>query len=590
MTELTKKLNIPDGYGDDSIFDEEFGYSGDERNELEAFYNDTFKDNEENSIAEGKVVNINDREVAIDIGFKSEGWVSLEEFDDPTNINIGDLVDVFIEKFEGPSGALMLSKKRADTERTWMSLKKLETDASVIEGKVVRRIKGGLVVDLMGIDSFLPGSQIDIHPVRDFDGLIGKKMDFRIVKINDSRKNIVVSRKVLIEEDMREIREKVLAELEVGQIREGVVKNITNFGVFVDLGGVDGLLHITDLSWGRVNHPSDVVKLDEKITVKVLSFDTERNRISIGYKQLQPHPWNDVEDRFPIESRVNGKVVSLTRYGAFVELDQGIEGLIHISEMSWTQHIKHPSQILSVGQEVEVMVLEVRKDERKISLGLKQTEVNPWEELAEKYTIGSVQEGVVRDLVPFGVFVELEAGIEGLIHISDLSWTRKLRHPGEMIKKDDKIKVQVLQFDREERRIALGVKQLEENPWDKFETEFELGSQVECNVSKIIDKGIVVELPHGIEGFVPNSKLKPTDDDGNKVTLKEGDKCEFKIIEYDRNNKKVILTTPARMNEEQKSITDYQQRPAKKKTSLGGGSGAMGDALRNAGLLENDKK
>jgi small subunit ribosomal protein S1 len=339
-----------------------------------------------------------------------------------------------------------------------------------------------------------------------------------------------------------------------------------------------------------VNHPSDVVKLDEKITVKVLSFDTERNRISIGYKQLQPHPWNDVEDRFPIESRVNGKVVSLTRYGAFVELDQGIEGLIHISEMSWTQHIKHPSQILSVGQEVEVMVLEVRKDERKISLGLKQTEVNPWEELAEKYTIGSVQEGVVRDLVPFGVFVELEAGIEGLIHISDLSWTRKLRHPGEMIKKDDKIKVQVLQFDREERRIALGVKQLEENPWDKFETEFELGSQVECNVSKIIDKGIVVELPHGIEGFVPNSKLKPTDDDGNKVTLKEGDKCEFKIIEYDRNNKKVILTTPARMNEEQKSITDYQQRPAKKKTSLGGGSGAMGDALRNAGLLENDKK
>ena len=576
MSDNTKIL--PSGFGDDAIFHDEFTYSTDERDELEKLYDKTFSNNEENSITKGTVVNITERDVAVDIGFKSEGWIPIEEFDDPASIKIGDQVDVFIEKFEGANGALQLSKKRADVERTWMRLKELETEGAVIEGKVVRRIKGGLVVDLMGIDAFLPGSQIDIHPVRDFDSLISKKMDFRIVKINDVRKNIVVSRKVLIEEDMREIRDKVLTELEVGQIREGVVKNITNFGVFVDLGGVDGLLHITDLSWGRVNHPSDVVKLDQKITVKVLNFDRERNRISIGLKQLLEHPWNDVETRFPLSTRVAGKVVSLTRYGAFVELAAGVEGLIHISEMSWTQHVKHPSQILSVGQDVDVMVLEVRKDERKISLGLKQTEANPWEALAEKYTVGSVHEGVVRDLVPFGVFVELEPGIEGLVHISDLSWTRKLRHPGEMVKKDEKLGVQVLSFDRDERRIALGVKQLEVNPWENFEQQYDVGSEVECEVSKVIDKGVVVTLPFGLEGFVPNSKLRTTDLEGNKVTLKEGEKSVFKVIEYDRDNKKVILATPRQQSEEAKTVSEY------KKTTRSPGGGAIADAFREAGF------
>ena len=575
---------------DEDLFAEEYSYSATERDQLEALYNETFKDNQENSISEGRIVNITDRDVAVDIGFKSEGWVPLDEFEDPKALTIGDTIEVFIEKFEGPGGTLMLSKKRADVERTWMSLKQLENESAVIEGKVIRRIKGGLVVDLMGIDAFLPGSQIDIHPVRDFDGLIGKKMDFRIVKINDARKNIVVSRKVLIEEDMREIREKVLGELEVGQIREGVVKNITNFGVFVDLGGVDGLLHITDLSWGRVNHPSDVVKLDQKITVKVLNFDRERNRISIGLKQLQPHPWNDVDERFPVSQRVQGKVVSLTRYGAFVELAEGIEGLIHISEMSWTQHVKHPSQILSVGQEVEVMVLEVRKEERKISLGLKQTEPNPWEELAEKYAVGSVHTGVVRDLVPFGVFVELEQGIEGLVHISDLSWTRKLRHPGELVKKDQELQVQVLQFDRDERRIALGVKQLEENPWEKFEGEYNVGSMAECEIAKVIDKGLVVTLPHGLEGFVPNSKLRQTDEEGNKVQFAEGDTATFRIIEYDRNNKKVILATPPRLNEESKAVAEFTRKSSQASPSSGGAGGAMGDALRKAGLMNDDEE
>lgn len=577
MSDETRK--IPRGHGDDAIFNDEFTYSSDERQELESLYDKTFSNNEENSITKGTVVNITERDVAVDIGFKSEGWISIEEFEDPASIKIGDEVDVFIEKFEGANGALQLSKKRADTERTWRGLKDLETEGAVIEGKVVRRIKGGLVVDLMGIDAFLPGSQIDIHPVRDFDSLIGKKMDFRIVKINDVRKNIVVSRKVLIEEDMREIRDKVLGELEVGQIREGVVKNITNFGVFVDLGGVDGLLHITDLSWGRVNHPSDVVKLDQKITVKVLNFDRERNRISIGLKQLMEHPWNDVEGRFPINARVNGKVVSLTRYGAFVELAAGVEGLIHISEMSWTQHVKHPSQILSVGQDVDVMVLEVRKDERKISLGLKQTEANPWEALAEKYALGTVHEGVIRDLVPFGVFVELEPGIEGLVHISDLSWTRKLRHPGEMVKKDDSMRVQVLSFDRDERRIALGVKQLEENPWESFEQQFDVGSEVECEIAKVIDKGVVVTLPHGLEGFVPNSKLRATDLEGNKVAFKEGDTATFKVIEYDRDNKKVILATPRQMNEDQKTVAEYTKKPGRSS-----GGGAIADAFREAGF------
>ncbi|MDP2360227.1 MAG: 30S ribosomal protein S1 [bacterium] len=577
------KRKVPGGFGDEAIFQDEFSYSTDERQELEQLYDKTFSNNEENSITTGTVVNITERDVAVDIGFKSEGWIPIDEFEDPTNLKIGDQVDVFIEKFEGVNGALQLSKKRADVERTWMRLKELETEGAVIEGKVVRRIKGGLVVDLMGIDAFLPGSQIDIHPVRDFDSLLGKKMDFRIVKINDVRKNIVVSRKVLIEEDMREIRDKVLTELEVGQIREGVVKNITNFGVFVDLGGVDGLLHITDLSWGRVNHPSDVVKLDQKITVKVLNFDRERNRISIGLKQLLEHPWNDVEARFPIETRVNGKVVSLTRYGAFVELAPGVEGLIHISEMSWTQHVKHPSQILSVGQEVEVMVLEVRKDERKISLGLKQTEANPWEALAEKYAVGSVHEGVIRDLVPFGVFVELEPGIEGLVHISDLSWTRKLRHPGEMVKKDDALRVQVLSFDRDERRIALGVKQLEENPWESFEGQYDVGSEVECEVAKVIDKGVVVTLPFGLEGFVPNSKLRPMEVDGSKVALKEGDTTVFKVIEYDRDNKKVILATPRQLSEEAKTVAEY------KKTTRPAGGGAIADAFREAGFGGDDR-
>jgi len=538
MSEETRK--IPGGFGDEAIFRDEYSYSTDEREELEKLYDKTFSNNEENSITRGTVVNITERDVAVDIGFKSEGWIPIDEFEDPASVKIGDPVDVFIEKFEGVNGALQLSKKRADVERTWIRLKELETEGAVIEGKVVRRIKGGLVVDLMGIDAFLPGSQIDIHPVRDFDSLISKKMDFRIVKINDVRKNIVVSRKVLIEEDMREIRDKVLTELEVGQIREGVVKNITNFGVFVDLGGVDGLLHITDLSWGRVNHPSDVVKLDQKITVKVLNFDRERNRISIGLKQLLEHPWNDVEARFPIGTRVAGKVVSLTRYGAFVEL---------------------------------------RKDERKISLGLKQTEANPWEALAEKYTVGSTHEGLVRDLVPFGVFVELEPGIEGLVHISDLSWTRKLRHPGEMVKKDEKLQVQVLSFDRDERRIALGVKQLEENPWESFEQQFDVGSEVECEVAKVIDKGVVVTLPHGLEGFVPNSKLRPTDVDGNKVALKEGDKAVFKVIEYDRDNKKVILATPRQLSEEAKAVAEYTKKPSR---AMGGG--AIADAFREAGF------
>jgi small subunit ribosomal protein S1 len=490
MSDHSKTL--PSGFGDDAIFRDEFTYSSDEREELEKLYDKTFSNNEENSITKGTVVNITERDVAVDIGFKSEGWIPIEEFEDPGALKIGDPVDVFIEKFEGAGGALQLSKKRADVERTWMRLKELETEGAVIEGKVVRRIKGGLVVDLMGIDAFLPGSQIDIHPVRDFDSLISKKMDFRIVKINDVRKNIVVSRKVLIEEDMREIRDKVLTELEVGQIREGVVKNITNFGVFVDLGGVDGLLHITDLSWGRVNHPSDVVKLDQKITVKVLNFDRERNRISIGLKQLLEHPWNDVEARFPISTRVAGKVVSLTRYGAFVEL---------------------------------------------------------------------------------------EPGIEGLVHISDLSWTRKLRHPGEMVKKDEKMRVQVLSFDRDERRIALGVKQLEENPWENFERQYDVGSEVECEVAKVIDKGVVVTLPFGLEGFVPNSKLRPTDLEGNKVALKEGDNAIFKVIEYDRDNKKVILATPRQLSEEAKAVAEY-----KKTSTRPSGGGAIADAFREAGF------
>lgn len=498
----------------------------------------------EGEIVQGKIVSITDKEVSIDIGFKSEGTVARDEFTNMVDVKIGDDVEVFLDRVEDHSGQLSLSKRKADFMKTWERIQKIFDDAEIVQGTIMRRIKGGFVVNIMTVEAFLPGSQIDVHPVRDFDALVGKEMDFRIVKLNDARKNIVVSRKVIIEEGLKGVREKILSELQVGDIMEGTAKNITDFGVFVDLGGVDGLLHITDISWGRVSHPSEVVQLDQKLTVKVLDYDRERQRISVGLKQLQQHPWDGVDEKYPVGAKVRGRVVSIARYGAFVEIEKGLEGLVHISEMSWTQHVKHPSAMLSVGDEVEVVILNIDKEGRKISLGMKQVEPDPWENLETKYAPGSRHTGKVRDLVPFGAFVELEDGIDGLVHISDLSWTKRVRHPGEILQKSEEVEVIVLGFDRNERRIALGLKQAQSNPWDEFESLYSVGSQTTGKVSRVMDKGVIVELPREVEGFVPASQLKRITK-GGKQSVSVGDEIALEVIEFDRENKKIILAAQA---------------------------------------------
>jgi small subunit ribosomal protein S1 len=520
-------------------------YTDQEYESMVKLYEETLSDFVSGEVVTGKVLAVNDKEVSVDIGFKSEGSIPIEEFNDPSDIVIGDNIEVFIDDVEDAEGLLVLSKKKADFMRIWAQINESYEKGVVIQGRCVRRIKGGIVVDLDGVDAFLPGSQIDVRPIRDFDALIGQMMDFKIVKINNLRKNIVVSHRALVEEEMKGQRDKILQDLERGQILEGAVKNITDFGVFIDLGGVDGLLHINDLSWGRVSHPSEVVALDEKIKVVVLDYNDDKDRISLGLKQLQPHPWEDVESKYPVGSTVRGKVVSISDYGAFVELERGVEGLVHISEMSWTQHIKHPSKVLAVGEMIEARVLNILKDERKISLGLKQLEPDPWDTLSERYPIGSNHKGKVRNLTNFGAFVELEEGIDGLIHISDLSWTKKIRHPGEVLKKGDDVDVVVLNVDRDNRRISLGYKQTQDNPWDQFEDKYKPTQKTEGKVVRLIEKGLIAELPDGVDGFVPMSQLakgglsKPAD--GYQID----DMIQLVVIEFNKENKKIVLSEKA---------------------------------------------
>jgi len=525
-----------------------------ESQDLTALYEKMIMEFREGEIVKGKIIAIGEKEISVDIGFKSEGTVPIEEFAAGEQFAIGDDVEVFLDRVEDAEGQLLLSKKKADFLKIWERIGEIYRDQEITRGKIMRRIKGGFVVDVLSVDAFLPGSQIDVHPVRDFDALVGQEMDFRIVKLNDARKNIVVSHKVIVEESLAGIREKVLGELKIGDVMDGTVKNITDFGVFVDLGGVDGLLHITDLSWGRVSHPSELVQLDQKITVKVLDYDKERQRISIGLKQLQTHPWEGVEEKYPVGAKVHGRVVSIARYGAFVELEKGLEGLVHISEMSWTQHIKHPSALLSVGDEIDVVVLNIDRENRKISLGLKQVEPDPWENLEHKYAINSRHVGRVRDLVPFGAFIELEDGIDGLVHISDLSWTKRVRHPGEILKKSEEVEIVVLGFDRNERRIALGLKQAQANPWDEFEQAYSVGTQTTGKVARILEKGIVVELPKEVEGFVPNSQMKRVT--RGKQTVSVGDELQLEVIEFDKESKKIILAAQAPTAEEGETEPD----------------------------------
>jgi small subunit ribosomal protein S1 len=527
-------------------------------------YENTMKDFEEGEIVKGKVLHVNEQEVVVDVGFKSEGTIPLAEFGEPLNVQVGDDVEVFLENIENQDGQVVLSKLKADFMKVWDGIKTAYESDDIVEGKLLRRIKGGIVVDLFGVDAFLPGSQIDIKQVKDFDQYIGQLMPFKIIKLNKTRRNIVISRRVVLEEERERQRQTILAELEKDQFREGIVKNITDFGAFIDLGGVDGLLHITDMSWGRVSHPSEMVAIGDKIKVKVLDFDENKERISLGLKQLTPYPWENIEEKYPVRSKVRGTIVSITDYGAFVELEKGVEGLIHISEMSWTQHIRHPSKVVAIGDVVETIVLNVDKDGKKISLGLKQIEPDPWLTLDEKYPVGGHITGRVRNLTPFGAFVEVEEGIDGLVHISDMSWTKRIRYPSEVMKKGDRVEVVVMKIDKENRRISLGYKQTEEDPWDALAVEYSQGTEVEGAIAKILDKGLVVNLPKDVEGFVPLSQMNEPIKKINEI-FSEGETIPLKVIRFDRQNRRIVLSVKAYFEDkERKELEDFiKQHPRK---------------------------
>jgi small subunit ribosomal protein S1 len=513
-------------------------YSKEDRAAFEEIYAKTMLTIKPEQIVKGRVVSITDREVVLDVGYKSDGIVSRNEFRDLPDLKVGDEVEVYVEATEDSDGQLGLSRKRAQQEGAWGDICKAMEDEVVLTGHVKSRTKGGLVVDVMGIDAFLPGSQIDTKPIRDYDQYVGKEMEFKIVKVNEAFRNVVISHKVLIEDDIEIQKSEILSSLEKGQVLEGVVKNMTSFGVFVDLGGVDGLLHITDISWGRINHPEEVLQLDQKINVVVLDFDDDKKRISLGLKQLSEHPWDTLDENIKVGSKVSGKIVTVADYGAFLEIKPGVEGLIHVSEMSWSQHLRNPSDFLNVGDEVEAVVLTFEKEERKISLGIKQLIPDPWTEIQTKYPVGSKHSGVVKNLTSYGLFVELEDGVDGLVHVSDLSWTKKIKHPAEFIKKDEEIQVVVLEIDAENRRLSLGHKQLEENPWDAFESVFAVGTKHEATIIDIVDKGANIQLPYGIEGFVPKRHLAKADGSN----FKEDDVIEVQVIEFSKESQKLILS------------------------------------------------
>lgn len=512
-------------------------YTADEYNQLMGMYENTLNTIEEKEIVTGRVVSVDDKYVVIDIGFKSEGIIAVNEFNNKTleSMAPGDEVEVFLDRVEDKEGQLILSRRKADILLAWEKIESSHETGEVVEGLIKRRIKGGMVVDLFGIDAFLPGSQIDVRPVRDFDAYVGKTMEFAVVKLNMAAENVVVSHRALIESDLEEQREQILDTIEAGQVLEGAVKNITDFGVFIDLGGVDGLLHITDLSWGRVDNPSEIVQLDQRLNVAVIDFDERSKRVSLGLKQLQPHPWEEIHAKYPEGMKVQGRVVSIADYGAFIELEKGVEGLIHISEMSWTQHIKHPSQLVEKDDVVECIVLNINEDEKKISLGVKQLTSDPWADILDRFPIGSKHKGFVRNLTNFGVFVELEPGIDGLIHVSDLSWEDKVEHPNEVVTKDQEIEVVILGVDFDNRRITLGHKQVLENPWETYAREYTPGTEVKGEVVKVTDRGAFVKLEKGGEAFLNMTKSVEPE-------FKEGQEVEAYILKFDEQGKSIDLS------------------------------------------------
>ena len=513
-------------------------YNTAQHSELVNLYSNSLKALSQNELISGYVVSISDREVVVNVGFKSDGIISRNEFKDLPDLKIGDKVEVYLENVEDQDGQLIISRKRAIQEKAWDFILKAMEEGTVLTGLVKSRTKGGLVVDVMGIDAFLPGSQIDVKPIKDYDQYVGKDMEFKIVKVNDVFKNVVISHKALIEDDIEAQKSDILSKLEKGQVLEGIVKNIAPFGAFVDLGGIDGLLHITDMSWGRINHPEELLSLDQKVTVVVLEFDEDKKRISLGMKQLSEHPWDTLGEEFKVGAHVKGKVVTVTDYGAFIEIKPGVEGLVHVSEMSWSSHLRSPHDFLKAGDEVEAVITALEKDEHKMSLGIKQLTPDPWASIVEKYKVGSKHTGIVKNLTSYGLFIELEEGVDGLVHVSDLSWTKKIKHPSEFIKKDEKIDVVVLEVDSENRRLSLGHKQLEENPWDTFETIFYLHSKHDGTVVGVNDKGANVQLQYGIEGFAPKRHL--VRENGGKV--KDGDVLSFEVIEFNKDNKSIVLS------------------------------------------------
>ncbi|MDH5366876.1 MAG: 30S ribosomal protein S1 [Cyclobacteriaceae bacterium] len=539
-------------------------YSTKEKDEMASVYTETLTTITEKELVEGVVVGISSRDVILNIGFKSDGLVSASEFRDTPDLKVGDTVEVYIEEQENAGGQLVLSRRKAKIVKAWEMIQGALDDDTIIEGMVKRRTKGGLIVDVYGVEAFLPGSQIDVKPIRDFDVFVGKKMEVKVVKINYTNDNVVVSHKVLIEKDLEAQKAIILQNLEKGQVLEGVIKNMTNFGVFIDLGGVDGLLHITDISWGRINHPEEVLKLDETVKVVVLDFDEGKKRISLGMKQLSAHPWDSLDKGIEIGSKIKGKIVNVADYGAFLEIQSGVEGLIHVSEMSWSQHLRNPQDFINIGDELEAVVLTMDRDDRKMSLGIKQMTEDPWtkQDVLTKYAIGTSHTGVVRNLTNFGLFIELEEGIDGLVHVSDLSWTKKVKHPSEFVKVNEELEVQVLELDVDNRRLALGHKQLEENPWDTFQDVFNLGSIHKCTILNKNDKGCTLELPYGIEGFC-NSKNLVKEDGSN---ANSGETLDFKVLEFSKDDKRILLSHKAVHANEQ------VEAPKPKKKSDGKGA------------------
>jgi small subunit ribosomal protein S1 len=555
--ELNKETVVPKVDFDWEAYEKGEPYGDVSKEKLTETYDQSLNKISDREVVVGKVTNLNKREVVINIGYKSDGVVSVNEFRYNPDLKVGDEVDVYIESQEDKKGQLILSHKKARVARSWSKVTVALENDEIVKGYIKCRTKGGMIVDVFGIEAFLPGSQIDVKPIRDYDVFVDKTMEFKIVKINQDFKNVVVSHKALIEAELEQQKKDIIAKLEKGQILEGVVKNITTYGVFIDLGGVDGLIHITDLSWGRVNHPEEMVKLDEKINVVILDFDDEKKRIALGLKQLTPHPWDALDENLKVGDIIKGKVVVMADYGAFVEIAPGVEGLIHVSEMSWTQHLRSAQDFMKVGDDIEAIILTLDRSDRKMSLGIKQLKSDPWEFIEEKYAVGSKHTAKVRNFTNFGVFVEIEEGVEGLVHISDLSWTKKIRHPNEFTVVGAEIEVQVLDIDKENRRLSLGHKQLEENPWDVFETIFTLGSVHEGTVIEMLDKGAVIALPYGIEGFVTPKHL--VKEDGSQAQLDE--KLPFKIIEFNKDSKRIILSH-SRVFEDEKRAEAKKEKDA----------------------------